>query len=90
MIKRNLGKSGLQVSLVGLGCNNFGWNTDLEASRKVVHAALDAGITLFDTADIYGGNGGSETILGQVLGEHRKKTSSSRRNSAARWTIREI
>ena len=72
MIKRNLGKSGLQVSLVGLGCNNFGWNTDLEASRKVVHAALDAGITLFDTADIYGGNGGSETILGQVLGERRK------------------
>jgi aryl-alcohol dehydrogenase-like predicted oxidoreductase len=72
VIKRNLGKSGLQVSLVGLGCNNFGWNTDLEASRKVVHAALDAGITLFDTADIYGGNGGSETILGQVLGERRK------------------
>jgi aryl-alcohol dehydrogenase-like predicted oxidoreductase len=72
MIKRNLGKSGLQVSLVGLGCNNFGWKLDLEGARGVVHKALDAGITLFDTADIYGGNGGSETILGQVLGDHRK------------------
>jgi aryl-alcohol dehydrogenase-like predicted oxidoreductase len=72
MILRNLGKSGLQVSVVGLGCNNFGWTTDLEASRKVVDKAIDSGITLFDTADIYGGNGGSETILGQALGERRK------------------
>jgi aryl-alcohol dehydrogenase-like predicted oxidoreductase len=72
MIQRNLGKSGLQVSLVGLGCNNFGWTTDLEASRKVVDKAIDSGITLFDTADIYGGNGGSEKILGQALGERRK------------------
>jgi len=72
MNKRNLGKSGLQVSVVGLGCNNFGWHIDLEGSRKVVHKALDLGITLFDTADIYGGNGGSEKILGQVLGDHRK------------------
>src|SRR3984885_11059915 len=73
MIKRNLGKSGLQVSLIGLGCNNFGWKLDLEGARAVVHKALDAGITLFDTADIYGGNGGSETILGQVLGDRRKE-----------------
>jgi aryl-alcohol dehydrogenase-like predicted oxidoreductase len=72
MIERNVGRSGLRVSLVGLGCNNFGWSIDLEGSRKVVHEALDAGITLFDTADIYGGNGGSEEILGQVLGERRK------------------
>ena len=57
---RNLGASGLRVSLVGLGCNNFGQRIDLESSRAVIHKALDAGITLFDTADIYGGRGGSE------------------------------
>lgn len=68
----NLGKSGLQVSLVGLGCLNFGHRIDLEASRKVIHKALDLGITLFDTADVYAGPGGSETVLGQVLGERRK------------------
>jgi aryl-alcohol dehydrogenase-like predicted oxidoreductase len=72
MRHRNLGKSGLQVSLVGLGCNNFGGRIDLEASRKVIDKALDLGITLFDTADYYGNMGGSETILGQVLGERRK------------------
>jgi len=72
MKQRPLGKSGLQVSLVGLGCNNFGGRIDLEASRKVVHKALELGITLFDTADIYGELGGSETILGQVLGDRRK------------------
>jgi aryl-alcohol dehydrogenase-like predicted oxidoreductase len=70
--QRNLGKSGLLVSLVGLGCNNFGMRIDLEASRKVVHKALDCGITLFDTADIYGNKGGSEEILGQILGARRK------------------
>jgi aryl-alcohol dehydrogenase-like predicted oxidoreductase len=72
MQERNLGKSGLRVSLVGLGCNNFGGRLDLEATRKVVHKALDCGITLFDTADVYGERGGSETFLGQVLGERRK------------------
>jgi len=69
---RNLGTSGLRVSTVGLGCNNFGQRTDLEASRKVIHKALDLGITLFDTADIYAGQGGSETVLGAVLGDRRK------------------
>jgi aryl-alcohol dehydrogenase-like predicted oxidoreductase len=69
---RNLGSSGLQVSLVGLGCNNFGGRIDLEASRKVVHKALDVGITLLDTADIYGERGGSEECLGQILGDRRK------------------
>jgi len=69
---RNLGGSGLRVSAVGLGCNNFGQRTDLEASRKVIHKALDLGITLFDTADIYAGMGGSETVLGTVLGDRRK------------------
>ena len=61
---RNLGGSGLRVSAVGLGCNNFGQRVDLEGSRKVIHRALDLGITLFDTADIYAGMGGSETVLG--------------------------
>jgi len=69
---RNLGKSGLRVSLIGLGCNNFGGRLDLESSRKVIHAALDAGITLFDTADAYGNRGGSETAMGQILGDRRK------------------
>jgi aryl-alcohol dehydrogenase-like predicted oxidoreductase len=72
MTLRNLGKSGLRVSLVGLGCNNFGGRMDLESSTKVIHKAIDAGITLFDTADAYGNQGGSETVLGQVLGERRK------------------
>ncbi len=69
---RNLGGSGLRVSAVGLGCNNFGQRTDLETSRKVIHRAIDLGITLFDTADIYAGMGGSETVLGEVLGDRRK------------------
>ena len=72
MQERNLGKSGLRVSVVGLGCNNFGGRIDLEATRKVVHKAIDLGITLFDTADVYGERGGSETLLGQVLGDRRK------------------
>src|ERR1700710_2990570 len=69
---RNLGGSGLRVSAVGLGCNNFGQRTDLETSRKVIHRAIDLGVTLFDTADIYAGMGGSETVLGKVLGDKRK------------------
>ncbi len=64
---RQLGESGLTVSVVGLGCNNFGQRLDLEGTRVVVDAALDAGITLLDTADVYGGQGGSESLLGQVL-----------------------
>lgn len=69
---RNLGKSGLRVSAVGLGCNNFGGRIDLEATRKVVHKAIDLGITLFDTADVYGNQGGSESLMGEVLGPRRK------------------
>jgi aryl-alcohol dehydrogenase-like predicted oxidoreductase len=72
MEKRNLGHSGLQVSLVGLGCNNFGQFIDLEASRRVIDKAIELGITLFDTADIYGKRGGSETMMGQILGDRRK------------------
>lgn len=72
METRSLGQSGLRVSLVGLGCNNFGGRTDLEGTRKVVDKAFEVGITLFDTADIYGNQGGSETFLGQILGARRK------------------
>jgi len=73
MQQRNLGNSGLRVSVVGLGCNNFGGNRiDLEASRKVIHKALDVGITLIDTADTYGNRGESESILGECLGDRRK------------------
>ena len=76
MEKRLLGRSGLEVSIVGLGCNNFGGmkqSLDLEGARKVVHAALDAGVTLFDTSDSYGSNGGSEITLGETLGARRKE-----------------
>jgi aryl-alcohol dehydrogenase-like predicted oxidoreductase len=69
---RNLGKSGLRVSLVGLGCNNFGGRIDFAASQAVVHKALDLGITLLDTADTYGNRGGSEETLGRILGDRRK------------------
>jgi len=71
MQTRNLGRSGLEVSVVGLGCNNFG-ALDIERSREVVHRALDLGITLFDTADVYGNRGGSEQQLGEILGPRRK------------------
>ena len=60
----------LDVSLVGLGCNNFGWRIDAEASSAAVNAALDAGINFFDTADIYGA-GQSEEFLGRALGKRR-------------------
>jgi aryl-alcohol dehydrogenase-like predicted oxidoreductase len=70
---RPLGNSGLLVSVVGLGCNNFGRRLDAEGTRAVVDAALDAGITLLDTADIYGGDGQSEELLGEVLAGRRDK-----------------
>ncbi len=69
---RKLGNSGLKVSAVGLGCNNFGMRTDAEQTRAVVDRALDEGITLFDTADIYGNRGGSEELLGKALGDRRR------------------
>ena len=64
---RALGASDLEVTEVGLGCNNFGFRIDLDATRAVVDAALGSGVTFFDTADTYGDRGGSETMLGQVL-----------------------
>ncbi|HWL03903.1 MAG TPA: aldo/keto reductase [Xanthobacteraceae bacterium] len=71
---RNLGRSGLRVSVVGLGCNNFGGRSDLEDARKVVHKALDVGINFFDTADSYarGNRGGSEKILGEIFKSNRR------------------
>lgn len=70
---KNLGRSGLQVSVVGLGCNNFGMRCDFDQSKDVVHRALDAGITLFDTADVYGGQGKSEEFLGKILKGRRQE-----------------
>jgi aryl-alcohol dehydrogenase-like predicted oxidoreductase len=67
---RRLGDSGLKVSEVGLGCNNFGMRMDQEGTDAVVGAALDAGINFFDTADIYGGTK-SEVMLGKALGARR-------------------
>jgi aryl-alcohol dehydrogenase-like predicted oxidoreductase len=71
--KRKLGNSGLQVPLAGLGTNNFGGRLDLEASRRVIHKALDLGAVFFDTADVYGNKGGSESIIGEVLGPRRSE-----------------
>ena len=69
---RQLGDSGLAVSVVGLGCNNIGRKLDIEATRAVVDAAFDSGVTFFDVADIYGGyRGQSEDILGEVLAGRR-------------------
>ncbi len=68
---RPLGNSGLAVSVAGLGCNNFGRRLDVDATRAVVDAAMDAGITLLDTAESYGGAGRSEEILGEVLAGRR-------------------
>jgi aryl-alcohol dehydrogenase-like predicted oxidoreductase len=68
---RPLGSSGLLVSSVGLGCNNFGGRIGIDASRAVVQQALDEGITFFDTADMYGGEGRSEEFLGVLLEGHR-------------------
>jgi len=63
----------LRVSRVGLGCNNFGGRLDLAGTRRVVDAALDAGVSLFDTADIYGNRGGSERLLGELLQGRRDR-----------------
>jgi aryl-alcohol dehydrogenase-like predicted oxidoreductase len=71
MQTRRLGSAGPQVSVVGLGCNSFGWKLDQRQTTPVVHAALDAGITHFDTAEMYGG-GQSEVFLGKALGGRRE------------------
>jgi len=73
MRTRRLGSSELEVTVVGLGCNNFGGRIDETASRAVIDAALDAGITFFDTADVYGNGGGSEEIIGRALEGRRDR-----------------
>src|SRR5262245_19336311 len=70
MEHRKIGR--LSVSLVGIGCNNFGWRIDAKATQTVVDAAIASDINFFDTADFYG-NGDSETYLGKALGTRRKK-----------------
>jgi aryl-alcohol dehydrogenase-like predicted oxidoreductase len=71
MEKRKLGNSGIEVSVVGVGCNNFGRRIhDVAGARAVVDRAIDLGITLFDTADAYG-NGTSESFLGETIGKRR-------------------
>ncbi|MBM9401392.1 aldo/keto reductase [Gluconacetobacter azotocaptans] len=104
MEQRHLGRSGLIVSAVGLGCNNLGGRIDLEESRAVVHQALDSGITLFDVADVYGRReahyGASEEALGAILGPRRNDIvlatkfgmpmdAEGRRQGASRRYIRE-
>jgi len=73
MERRELGDSGLSVSVVGLGCNNFGWRIDAVATRRVLDGALDAGVNFLDTANIYGNKGGSETLLGEILESRRDR-----------------
>jgi aryl-alcohol dehydrogenase-like predicted oxidoreductase len=73
MDERRMGDSELLVSAVGLGCNNFGRSLDLERTRAVVDAALDAGVTFLDTADVYGNRGGSERFLGEILEGRRDR-----------------
>ena len=69
---RHLGRSGLEVSVVGLGTNNFGGRIDMDATQAVVDQSLEEGINLFDTADVYGGQGASEEFLGKALGNRRQ------------------
>ena len=71
MRTRRLGSSDLEVTVVGLGCNNFGGRIDEPAAHAVIDAALDAGVTFFDTADVYGNRGGSEEIIGRALAGRR-------------------
>jgi aryl-alcohol dehydrogenase-like predicted oxidoreductase len=73
MRARRLGTSELEVSVVGLGCNNFGGRIDEAASKAVIDAALDSGITFLDTADVYGNRGGSEEIIGRALAGRRDR-----------------
>ncbi len=73
MPTRRLGGSELEVSVLGLGCNQFGRRVDLAGTRRIVDAALDEGVNFFDTADIYGGAGRSEELLGQALEGRRDR-----------------
>ena len=70
---RKIGQSDLEVSLIGLGCNNFSSRIDFETSKLVINKALELGINFFDTADVYGNKGGSEEFIGDILGNDRKQ-----------------
>jgi aryl-alcohol dehydrogenase-like predicted oxidoreductase len=101
MKMRRLGTSGLKVSEVGVGCNNFGVRMDQAATQAVVDAAVEAGITLFDTADCYG-QGQSELFLGKALGKRRPDVvlatkfgvqmgeGAWRKGGSRRWTMRAV
>ncbi|HEV2530378.1 aldo/keto reductase [Phenylobacterium sp.] len=98
---RRLGASGLKVSEVGLGCNNFGMRIDEKQTQAVVDAAIDAGVTLFDTADIYGATK-SEEFLGKALGKKRNKIvlatkfgmrhgdNEAKKGGSRRWIMRAV
>src|ERR1700748_562616 len=73
MRSRQLGAHGPEVSVLGLGCNNFGWTIPVDQSRAVVDAALESGLTVFDTADVYGATA-SESFLGEALEGRRDGT----------------
>jgi aryl-alcohol dehydrogenase-like predicted oxidoreductase len=73
MRQNPLGRSELSVSAVGLGCNNFGRRLDRAGTSAVIDAALDAGVDFFDTADIYGGDGASERLIGEALEGRRDR-----------------
>jgi aryl-alcohol dehydrogenase-like predicted oxidoreductase len=89
---RRLGSSEVEVTVVGLGCNNFGGRIDEAASRAVIDAALDAGVTFFDTADVYGGDGASEEIIGRALQGRRDQvvlaTKFGNKRNGEEWTRR--
>src|SRR5262252_1561913 len=85
---RNLGRSGLRVSVVGLGCNNFGGRIDLEATKQVVHKALDLGVTFFDESDTYGDPRGSSEPASVRFSVIAARISCWRPNSPVRWTRR--
>jgi len=101
MKMRRLGSSGLKVSEVGLGCNNFGMRIDQKATNAVVDTAIEAGITLFDTADVYGATQ-SEVFLGKALGKRRQEVvlatkfgmqigdDKSRSGASRRWIMRAV
>src|SRR5205809_5102590 len=72
MSRENRQLGSLELAAVGLGCNNFGGRTDFAGTQAVVHRALDLGVTLFDTADVYGNKGKSEEFLGEILQNRRK------------------
>ena len=69
---RKLGSTGLKVSVVGIGCNNFGGRCDENLTKEIVYSALDSGINFFDTADVYGHQGLSEEYLGKAVAGKRK------------------